>query len=81
MPNIIASREVVPELLWRYAKPEALARELSSLLEDEERRDRMKADLEDVLRTLGEPGASGKTAELVLDMISEREAAKPKHGH
>lgn len=81
IPNIIADRDVVPELLWRYATPEALARELGALLEDEERRDRMRADLEEVIQMLGEPGASEKTAELVLGMIGERDAATsgPRH--
>ncbi len=81
MPNIIAGRDVVPELLWRYATPDALARELGPLLDDEERRDRMKADLEEVTRILGEPGASERTAELVLDMIGERDMAtsRPRH--
>ena len=74
MPNIIAGRDVVPELLWRYAKPEALARELSSLLEDRERRQQMQRDLAEVVRSLGEPGASDRTADLVLEMIADESA-------
>jgi len=69
MPNIIAGRDVVPELLWKHAKPEAVARELSSLLEDRERRQQMQRDLAEVVRNLGEPGASDRTADLVLEMI------------
>jgi lipid-A-disaccharide synthase len=69
MPNIIAGRDVVPELIWRFLNPESLARELESLLDDQERRDRITTDLDEVTRILGEPGASERTAELVLDMI------------
>ena len=71
MPNIIAGRDVVPELLWKHAKPEAVARELSSLLEDRERRQQMQWDLAEVVRSLGEPGASDRTADLVLEMIAD----------
>ncbi len=78
MPNIIAGRDIVPELLWRYATPDALARELGALLDDEQRRDQMKTGLQEVIQTLGEPGASERTAELVLGMIGERDAATSK---
>ena len=69
MPNIIADRDVVPELLRRYAKPEAVARELDSLLRDGARRERMKEDLREVVESLGPAGASERTAELVLELV------------
>ena len=69
MPNIISGREVVRELLGSAAKPEALAKELTELLADEARRERMRADLKEVVAALGQPGASERTAELVLEMI------------
>jgi len=74
MPNIIAGRDVVPELLWRYATPQAMARELFSLLEDRERRQQMQRDLAEVVHSLGEPGASERTADLVLEMMAEEPA-------
>jgi len=70
MPNIIAQREIVPELLRRYATPEAIACELGSLLTDQERRARVRADLDDVVRALGTEGASERTAELVLGLLA-----------
>jgi len=69
MPNIIAGREVVRELLGSAAKPEAVAKEVSALLADEPRRERMRSDLREVVAALGPPGASARTAELVLEMI------------
>ena len=92
MPNIIAGRDIVPELLWKWAKPETLARELGSLLRDEDRRERMKADLAEVVANLGgdprlggdsrlgQVGASGKTAELVLELMGEESAVEPGVG-
>jgi lipid-A-disaccharide synthase len=76
MPNILAGREVVPELTWRYAKPEAIAATLAELLGNSERRRRMKADLEEVASMLGPGDASDRTAELVLGLISQRETAR-----
>jgi lipid-A-disaccharide synthase len=76
MPNILAGREVVPELTWRYAKPEAVAATLAELLGNSERRRRMKADLEEVTRMLGPGDTSDRTAELVLELVSQRETAR-----
>lgn len=73
MPNILAGRDVVPELLWRYAKPEALARELAALVEDEDLKARVRADLLEVVKTLGEKGASERTADLLLQLIVDPE--------
>jgi lipid-A-disaccharide synthase len=70
MPNIIAQREVVPELLGSAATPEAVAAELKGLLRDEERRARVKADLAEVVGALGGPGASARTAALVLELAA-----------
>jgi lipid-A-disaccharide synthase len=76
MPNIIAGRDVVPELMWRYARPEAIAREVGSLLADGEHRERMRAELAEVVRSLGPAGASARTAELVLELIGRGEGGR-----
>ena len=73
MPNIIARREVVRELLGSGATPEAIAREVGLLLSDQGRRARTQADLTQVIAALGPPGASRRTAEMVLELIGERE--------
>jgi lipid-A-disaccharide synthase len=69
MPNIIAGRDIVPEFLWRFARPEPIARELSSLLNDPTRRERMRSDLAEVRKSLGDGSASERTADLLLDLI------------
>jgi lipid-A-disaccharide synthase len=74
MPNIIAGRDIVPELLGRRATPAAVALELGSLLRDEERRARMKTDLAEVAASLGGPGASERTADLVLELMGQEKA-------
>jgi lipid-A-disaccharide synthase len=66
MVNIVAGREVVPELIQDALTPAALAREAVSLLTDEARAARMRADLAVVRSRLGGPGASRRAAAAVL---------------
>ena len=66
MVNIVAGREVVPELIQEALTPSALAREAVSLLTDSSRSARMRADLAEVRARLGGPGASRRAAEAVL---------------
>jgi lipid-A-disaccharide synthase len=66
MVNIVAGREVVPELIQDRLTPTALAREAVSLLTDEARAARVRADLAVVRSRLGGPGASRRAAAAVL---------------
>jgi lipid-A-disaccharide synthase len=67
MVNLVAGRSVVPELIQDALTPEAVAREVVSLLRDRSRRDTMRRDLADVRARLGGPGASVRAAKAVLD--------------
>jgi lipid-A-disaccharide synthase len=66
MVNLIAGREVVTELIQRDFTPARVAAETLALLEGEGRTRRMKQDLQEVSRRLGEPGASGRAATAVI---------------
>ncbi|HZT43414.1 MAG TPA: hypothetical protein VFA07_14695 [Chthonomonadaceae bacterium] len=70
LPNILAERTIVPELIQDAATPEAIAQAALPLLNDVETRHRVKQDLQAVREMLGAPGASERTARLVLDMAS-----------
>jgi lipid-A-disaccharide synthase len=70
LPNIIAGRQVVPELLGRAASPEGIAAVLCSFLHDEGLRATMRRDLDEVAATLDGPGASNRTAALILEAIA-----------
>jgi lipid-A-disaccharide synthase len=65
MVNLVAGREVVPELIQSALTPAAIAHEAVSLLRDSSRADRMRRDLEQVRERLGGSGASERAARAV----------------
>ena len=65
--NLVAGRSVVPELIQHEATGERLYQEARRLLEDRAAYDKMKAELAAVKARLGEPGASRRAAQVVLD--------------
>lgn len=64
--NIVAGRSIVPELIQQDATPERMSAEVSRLLVDGQAAHRMRTELRRVRDTLGSPGASRRTAALVL---------------
>jgi lipid-A-disaccharide synthase len=80
MPNVIAGRIVIPELLQEDCTPQRLAGELARLLDDPAAAARMRADLASVCDALGNaeiakgPGhlPSDRAAAAVLDAIRRR---------
>ena len=68
--NVVAGRRVVPELLQHDFTPENLAQTVRALLEDEALRNQMRANLLDVRRQLGQPGAAARAAGLALELLS-----------
>jgi lipid-A-disaccharide synthase len=69
--NLVAGREVVPELLQHAALPENIARATVRLVTDQAARNCQLAGLAEVRERLGGAGASAKAARLALEMISE----------
>lgn len=68
MVNIIAGREIMPELYQAKGEPESLARETLAILR-ENRLPKMREDLAEVRRRLGSPGASGRAAAEILAIL------------
>jgi len=76
MVNLVAEREIVPELMQGAMTGEQLAREALQLLRDSGARQRMREDLAEVARRLsGEGRPMEKAAALVEQLIMERQAA------
>lgn len=71
--NLIAGREVAPELLQGAARPDALAESVLPLLAPDSpaRRDQLEA-IEEVRRRLGPPGAARRAAQLASSLLGSR---------
>jgi lipid-A-disaccharide synthase len=70
MVNLVAGRDVVPELMQDDFTPEAVADCAEQLLTDSAAAARMRAELRGVKGKLGEPGASRRAAEAVLALAA-----------
>ncbi|KIX12897.1 lipid-A-disaccharide synthase [Dethiosulfatarculus sandiegensis] len=71
MPNLVAGREVVRELIQAEATGENLAQEALKLLEPGRARQEMKEGLQEIRLSMGGPGASRATALIAKEMIEE----------
>ena len=67
--NLIAEKEVVPELLQSEVTPERIEAELTAILFDTQKRGDMLQGLELVRNRMGKAGASEKAAGLALSLI------------
>lgn len=71
--NLLAGREVLPELVQNDLTPEAAARELVALGTPGPRRERALAGLAEVREALGPPGAYRRAAEALLEVLDRKE--------
>ena len=72
MPNLVAGRRIVPELIQEELTAEAIAHETTSFLADRERHARTREALRHVREALGAPGASGRAADAILEVAARR---------
>lgn len=70
--NLVAGREVIPELLQSQATPANICRHLLPLLTETPARAQMLAGLAQVRARLGTPGASHRAAAAALRLVRER---------
>ena len=71
LPNIVAGRQILPELLQEDFTPANVAKTAVELLAPE-RRPQLEADLAFMKARLGEPGAVKRVAQLILRIAEER---------
>ena len=67
LPNLIAGRDIVPELLQTELTPTALTALALDFLKHPQKREEQREALQAVYAQLGTAGAAERTAELVLD--------------
>jgi lipid-A-disaccharide synthase len=71
LPNIVAGRRVVPELIQDDANPEKIAVETIKILTDKALNDTMKQELSQVKAKLGNTGAVERAARVVLEVADQ----------
>ena len=71
LPNLIAGRDIVPELLQTELTPTALTEMALDFLQDPQKRERQREALQGVHAQLGTAGAAERTADLVLLTIRQ----------
>ena len=72
LPNIIAGRKILPEILQSQISGEIIAQETLLLLQDSQRREQALKDLDEVRLKLGESGAVKKVARIVLEVAGQK---------
>ena len=77
MPNLVAGRTIVPELIQDHFTPARLADETVSFLIDRKRYDETRTALRQVRERLGSPGASARAAAAVLDIAGHPVKGRP----
>lgn len=68
LPNIIAGRRIMPELLQSEVTPDNIARQSIALLTDRTVREQAMTDLTEVREKLGETGAVNRVAQVILEV-------------
>jgi len=71
MVNLIAGREVVPELIQKDFTPGKVAEQTLRLLQDPAAVSAMRTDLAEVRRRLGPPGAVERAADAIATLLAE----------
>jgi lipid-A-disaccharide synthase len=70
MPNLLANEEVYPEFLQNDLTAENVAGAALDLLQNEARRQKMRAQLAQVIASLGGPGAPARAADALLSLLA-----------
>ena len=76
MPNLIAERQVVPELIQSAVTPERIATEAQRLLTDAQAYSVAQDGLREVRARLGQPGAAKRTADLIFNLLAQRQFSR-----
>jgi len=71
--NLVAEKEIAPELIQKDANPQRIADEALRILRDPILSRKMSASMDEVRRKLGEPGAAQRAAQIVVSLMHEQQ--------
>jgi len=69
--NLVAEKEIAPELLQKNVNPQRISDEALRILRDPLLSRKMVASMEEVRQKLGEPGAAQRAAHITLSLLKE----------
>ena len=69
--NLIFDGEVVKELMMQHFNESNLLDELSKIIYSERYREKMQRNYDEVIRRMGEPGASGRFAQMMVEALHQ----------
>lgn len=69
LPNLLAGKEVAPELLQYKMNAKNIAEKATYFLEKKDRLEQMREELKNIKYSLGEHGASKRTAKIIINHI------------
>ncbi|MBW2328401.1 MAG: lipid-A-disaccharide synthase, partial [Deltaproteobacteria bacterium] len=68
--NLIADREIIPELLQDEVTPKSIAGHLQAMLDDSSYRKKVLQGLAEVTEKLGAPGCSKRAAKIAIECMT-----------
>ena len=72
LPNILAGKRVIPELLQSEVNADRIKDELLKIIKGTAQGDTIQNELKNVKEKLGQPGAVGRVADLILQTIKNK---------
>ncbi|GBG58036.1 lipid-A-disaccharide synthase [Sporomusaceae bacterium FL31] len=79
LPNIIAGRQIIPELLQDQANAANIAQAVLPMLQDDIEKKRLQQDLAEVRHKLGDVGAVDRVARVILEVAQEKAGGTNEH--
>jgi len=67
--NLVVGKNLVPEMLQDEANPQKIANKVLEMMENKNKIDKLKSDLINVRKILGDAGASDRVAEIAVSMM------------
>ncbi len=79
LPNIVAGRQVIPELLQDAVSADQITRKILPMLLDNQEKNRLQHDLTEVRQKLGDIGAVDRVARVIIEVAQAKSGGNNEH--